>query len=156
MFEHPAAEERLRRLQERLRRAPRVTPQLIERVLAEACPRLAALPSPDAAGRIRQLVDVGAWIEAAMAMIDLELPAWKVRQLTLDEGEWRCCLSQLWQLPDWLDDPIEAHNEALPIALLDALVEARCRLAVSAENGRTTVPSVRLQQGYSVCCDDFA
>ena len=51
---------------------------------------------PDRIGkvaRIRRLVDDKAWTEAALALLELELPAWKLRRLAFEDGEWFCSLS---------------------------------------------------------------
>jgi hypothetical protein len=45
------------------------------------------------AARIDQLIKAGAWSDAALTLIELELPAWKVRRLVYEDGEWFCSLS---------------------------------------------------------------
>lgn len=75
--------------------------------------------------RIEQLVESHAWIDAALALVEIELPQWQVRRLVYDGGEWFCSLSRNRELPDWLDQPVEAHHADLAQAILGAHVEAR-------------------------------
>jgi hypothetical protein len=116
-------EEPLEALQEQLRRAHALTPDLISHVIVNACTRLPALK----ATRIDQLIEAGAWRNAALALIELELPAWKLRSLVYENGEWLCSLSRQPNLPEALDDTADASHEVLPLAILSAFVEARRR-----------------------------
>jgi hypothetical protein len=85
------------------------------------------------------LIQSAAWTDAALALIDLELPLWQVRRIAYDEGEWHCALSRERELPDWLDQSIEAHHADLALAILCAFVEAQ---QVSEPETRTSVPTV--------------
>ena len=85
------------------------------------------------------MIQSGAWTDAALSLIDLELPQWQVRRLAYDDGEWYCALSRQRELPDWLDQPIETHHADLALAILSAFVEAQ---RVSAPPSRTSVPTV--------------
>ena len=122
----------LRALDERLRDAPEVTAELVSEILAK-------IRRPLSAERIERLVRSEAWTDAALALIDLELPQWQVRRIAYDGGEWHCALSRQRELPDWLDQPIEARHADLPLALLSAFVDARFSPAAS---NRTSVPLV--------------
>ncbi len=88
--------------------------------------------------RIERLIGSGAWTDAALALIDLELPQWQVRRIAYDEGEWHCALSRERELPDWLDQSIETHHADLPLAILSAFVEAG---RIAAPSSRTSVPA---------------
>ena len=90
------------------------------------------------AARIERLIQSHAWTDAALALIDLELPQWQVRRLAYDDGEWYCALSRQRELPDWLDQSIETRHADLALAILSAFVEAQ---RVSAPSSRTSVPS---------------
>src|SRR5262245_46704991 len=68
--------------------------------------------------RIDRLIASQAWIDAALALVELELPQWRVRRLAYDGGEWFCSLSCQRELPDWLDQPVEAHHAELARAIL--------------------------------------
>jgi hypothetical protein len=94
--------------------------------------------------RLAQLIESRAWTDAALALIDLELPFWQVRRLAYDDGEWYCALSRERELPDWLDQSIEARHADLSLAILSAFVEAR---RVSNPESRTSVPEVGYTTG---------
>ncbi len=137
---------------DRLRDAYGVTPELFSEVIAAACRRLRAA----AATRIEELIAAQAWTDAALALIDLALPQWQLRRIAYDGGEWHCALSRERELPDWLDQSIEASHPDLALAILSALVEAK---DMTASAGRPSVPSVpQTPSRYFVplCCDNFA
>jgi hypothetical protein len=83
MLFDPKHEDRLDRLMEQLRLAPALTADLISNVVAGACTRLPVLHRAGKAARIDQLIEAGAWSDAALALIELELPAWKLRRLIM-------------------------------------------------------------------------
>ena len=155
MLSDPKCEDRLDRLIEQLRLAPALTPNLIGAVIAEACTRLPVLTRVGKAARIDQLIEAGAWSDAALALIELELPAWKLRRLVYEDGEWFCSLSKQPDLPVALDDTADARHEVLPLAILSAFVEARRSTSATRETSSPTVPQVRPTSGYPVCCDNF-
>jgi|HubBroStandDraft_6_1064221.scaffolds.fasta_scaffold1014421_2 hypothetical protein len=73
------------------------------------------------------------FVEAnGLAVLDLELPQWKLRRIAYDDGEWRCCLGQQWPLPKWLDDTVDVGHLVLPLAILNAMIEARAVAQTSA------------------------
>jgi hypothetical protein len=144
-------EEPLEALQEQLRRAHALTPDLISHVIVNACTRLPAVK----ATRIDQLIEAGAWRNVALALIELELPAWKLRSLVYENGEWLCSLSRQPNLPEALDDTADASHEVLPLAILSAFVEARRRTSAMRETSLQTVRQVRRTSGYAICCDNF-
>ena len=148
--------EPLDALEEQLRRARALTPDLISNVIADACTRLPVMKRAGKAARIDQLIEAGAWDDAALALIELELPAWKVRRLVYEDGEWLCSLSTQPNLPVALDDTADASHEVLPLAILSAFVEARRRAGAMRETSLPTVPPVRRTPGYAICCDNFS
>ena len=77
---------------------------------------------------LERLLESGAWTDAALALIDLELPQWQLRRIAYDEGEWHCALSRQRELPEWLDLAIEARHADLALAMLSAFVEARASI----------------------------
>lgn len=126
-------------LNARLRDAGAADAALIGEVIGAACQRFPSLGRTEKTARLAQLIQSGAWTDAALALLDLELPMWQVRRLAYDDGEWYCALSRERELPDWLDQSIEARHADLSLAILSAFVEVR---RVSAPESRTSVPNV--------------
>ena len=154
MLFDPKSEQYLGRLEARLRHAQAPTAELISDVIAEACVCFAARGGA-AKWRIDRLIESGAWTDAALALVELELPQWKLRRIVYEDGEWHCSLSRQPQLPLGLDDVAEASHEILPLALLISLLQAR-RAVAERPTGVTAVPQVGPVSGYAVCCDNFA
>ena len=136
----------LDQLDGRLRDAPAVTADLMSEIIGGTCRRF---PS-----HVERLVKSGAWTDAALALLELELPQWRLRRLTWDDGEWHCALSRQRELPEWLDQSIETHHTELPLAILRAFVDAR-RMSSS----RTSVPAAPRPASplyEPLWCDNFA
>ena len=146
--------ERLGGLEQQLRRAHAITPELLSDVIAQACTRFAA-HGATAKAKIDRLLESGAWTDATLALLELELPHWKLRRLIYEDGEWLCSLSNQPKLPLDLDDVAEASHEILPLAILVAFLEAR-RVAAASATRVTTVPQTRYIPSHAVCCDNFA
>jgi hypothetical protein len=89
--------------------------------------------------RVERLIAAQAWTDAALALLELELPQWRVRRLVYDDDEWHCALSRHRAMPDWLDQTVETHDTDLAQAILGALAEAR---RISAPMRRASVPTV--------------
>src|ERR1700730_6542937 len=87
-------------LSDRLREAHAVTAELISEVIGTTCRRFPSGGQTEKSVRIGRLVELGAWTDAALALIALELPQWQVRRIAYDEGEWYCALSRERELPD--------------------------------------------------------
>jgi hypothetical protein len=142
-------------LNDRLREAHAVTGDLMSQVIAEMCRRFPSVGQSEKTARIEQLIQSGAWTDAALALIDLEMPQWQVRRIAYDEGEWYCALSRERELPDWLDRSIEARHADLPLAILSTFVEVQ---RIATPRSRTSVPTVRRDVNplyEPVCCDNF-
>ncbi len=147
-------DNRLDRLHEQIHYAQAVTPNLVSD-LAKTCPRIAALDRVQARARIDRLIASAAWTDAALALVELELPQWKLRRLLYEDGEWHCCLSRQPELPAWTDETVEVHHEILPLAILRAFVEARL-IAATPRHVGWTVPRISSEQCQAICCDNFA
>jgi hypothetical protein len=145
----------LRELQEHIRRAQTGTAELLTDVIARACTRFPAQP-PSAKGKIIRLIETGAFCDATLALLELEVPQWKLRRLICEDGEWHCSLSKQLALPAELDEMAEARHESLPLAILIALIEARRHGLAAAGDRPRLVPQVRATRGYAICCDNFA
>jgi hypothetical protein len=151
MLFDPKHREHLGRLEKRLRCAQAITPELIADVIAQACTRFAA-HGPTAKAKVNRLIECGAWVDATLALIELELPQWKLRRVIYEDGEWLCSLSKQPSLPLSLDGASEASHEDLALAMLIAFLQARPAAAASL----AAVPQVRPMPGCAVCCDNFA
>jgi hypothetical protein len=145
----------LNELDARLCRAPALTAELISDIVGSVCTRFALLRNTERAARAEQMIRSGAWTDATLALLALELPQWQLRRLIYDDGEWHCALSSQREMPEWLDQSIEAHHTDLPIAILRAFVNAR---QASPPAIRSSVPSApRAGSGHyePMCCDNF-
>jgi hypothetical protein len=83
--------------------------------------------SASRSARLARVAEAGAWTEAALALVELELPRWHVRRIEHDGSEWYCTLSLHRRMPRELDDAVDGRSSLLPLAILDALLEARRR-----------------------------
>jgi hypothetical protein len=151
----PSEHQNSAELAERLRNADAVTADVMSDVIGHACRRFPSLGQSERSFRLERLLESGAWTDAALALIDLELPQWQLRRIAYDEGEWHCALSRQRELPDWLDSAIEACHADLALAMLSVFVEAQ---RVSTSTSRTSVPSVSRDSNSlyePVSCDNF-
>jgi hypothetical protein len=142
-------------LNDRLRGTHAVTAELMSEVIGETCRHFPSVGQTAKTAQIERLIQAGAWTDAALALIDLELPQWKVRRIAYDEGEWYCALSRERELPDWLDRSIEARHADLPLAILSAFVEAQ-RCAPSSRTSVSAVPRDANPLFEQFYCDYFA
>ena len=159
MFSGLNIESRLVVLQDQLRRAQVVTPDLMSKVVAGACSCINTPSRAGKAARIARLIESEAWTEAALALVELELPLWRLRRLVYEDGAWLCSLSKQWNLPIWLSDSAEALHESLPLAILSALIAARQSGEPSSRPMAGSVPQCRIEPSFPVetmCCDNFA
>jgi len=154
MLVHPEHEHRLDRLTQQVRTASAPTAELSSSVIAD-CTRLSTLLLSGQAARIERLLKAGAWTDAAFSLIAFELPAWTLRRLINEDGEWMCSLSRQPHLPVTLDDAADAHHACLPLAILGAFLEARRRAAQVRVYTRS-VPQVRTVFENPLCCDNFS
>jgi hypothetical protein len=159
MFSRLDLESRLHDLQEQLRRAQVVTPDLTSKVVAAACTRITMPSCAAKAAKIDRLIESEAWTDAALALVELELPQWQVRRLVYEEGTWLCSLSKQCSPRVWLIDCAEARHESLPLAILNALIEARQCGEPTLGQGASSVPRCPLESSSPaeiMCCDNFA
>jgi hypothetical protein len=142
-------------LDDRLRDTHAVTCELISEVIGETCRRFPSAGQTEKIERIERLIGSEAWTDAALALIDLELPLWQVRRIAYDDGEWYCALSRERELPDWLDRSVEARHADLALAILSAFVDAQ---RIASPRSSTSVPAVPRDANplyEPVCCDNF-
>jgi len=139
------------RLDDEFRRAP--VEDLFAQIVATACIRIPLMSGK--AERIDRLIAAGAWTDAAVALIALELPAWTLRRLAYDGGEWVCSLSRQPSLPEAYDDTADGSHETMPLAILRAFLQAR-RMTDVAPRVASNVPQIAVGAGTAICCDNFA
>src|SRR5664279_4673857 len=157
MFLHSIRSEQLTILAEQVRLACEATPKMLAGIVTETARRLSAPGKAANAAQLHQLIEAGALTEAAFALINLELPQWKLRRVTYDGGEWHCAMSRERELPEWLDEAVEARHASLTLAILGAYIETVRQIEVSRESNRPSVPQIRAAMQYEpVCCDNFA
>jgi hypothetical protein len=143
-------------LGDRLRDAGCVTAEFLSDIIHATCRSFPAANQNARAARVERLIQSQAWTDAALALIDLELPQWQIRRIAYDEGEWHCALSRQRELPEWLDQAVEARHADLSLAILSAFVEAQ---RVRATANRASVPAVPQNADVlyePVCSDSFA
>jgi hypothetical protein len=143
-------------LNDRLHNAETMSAALLSDVIGETCRRFPSMAQGAKTARIERLIGSGAWTDAVLALIDLELPLWQVRRIAYDEGEWHCALSRERELPEWLDRAIETHHPDLPLAILSAFVEAGRVTAPSIRSSVPTAPREANPLYEPMCCDNFA
>jgi hypothetical protein len=146
----PDRGRRLEVLLARIRRARAVTPDLLTEVIANACARFPAHGHATKAA-FNQLLACGAWTDAVLLLLHLEVPYWKLRRIIYDDGEWHCLLSKQPQFPLELDEGAEAAHEVLPLAILIAFIKARSAVA----SATPSVPRVGPSPNCAICCENF-
>ncbi len=143
------------RLDDELRLAPRPAADLFAKIIGSLCTRVPLLGKSGKPDPIGRMIEAGAWADAALAVVDLELPAWKLRRLVYENSEWQCSLSRQPNLPFELDDVVDGRHEKLPLAILRAFIEARHRVETATPRS-SGVPQLRPDPAVAICCDNFA
>lgn len=148
----------LDRLAQRIHLAAAPDRNLLGALMTNGCVRLHALKATTRTRRLESLLDAGAWTEAAIALVELELPAWSFRRLALDDGMWFCSLSLSPTLPAEFDEMIETSHGSMPLAILAALIEARhaTDAARASRSLPRPAPGERKSDGYRINVDNFS
>jgi hypothetical protein len=152
----PSEHRALMALGQKLRAAVDMTPKLMAEILDVTRRHVLFQGHRARTLRLKQLIDAGAWTDASLALLELELPLWQIRRIAYDAGEWHCALSRQRELPDWLDQSIESRHSDLALAILTAFVEAR---NASASSSRPSVPTVARKPDVGcipLCCENFS
>jgi len=144
------------RLERLVRRAAAPSLALIQDVLSHTCTRIQILERAGKANNIERLIAAGAWCDVVCALIELEIPAWSIRRLVHEDGEWLCSLTREPNLPSTLDDTADASHDSLPLAILCAFLEVQRKLASLRDTYASPVPQIRSGAGRSICCDNFS
>ena len=128
-----------------LRSAPALSARLFRKVL-QGCTRLESLRQLERVAALDELAEAGAWTDATLRLLELELPNWIVRRLIREGDDWLCTLSRQPNLPIALDDTVEGVHATLPLAILRALVDARRRLSTEVRPP-LRIPQIRARVG---------
>lgn len=146
--------QRLGRLADQLRVAECPSAALLSSIGNE-CSRMSASRQSSMSVQISRLVSMGAWTDAALSLMESELPLWKLRRLAYDNGRWHCAISRQRELPDWLDQAVEANHQNLSLAVLTVLVEA---LLENSASRQFNVPAIRVmdERYEALDCGNFA
>src|SRR5260370_7568806 len=104
-----------REISDRLRDAHAVTAELMSAVIDATCRRFPSVGQTGKTARIEQLIGSGAWTDAALALIDLELPLWQVRPIPYAEGDGYSALSPGRDLPHPLHPLSQSPPPHLPL-----------------------------------------
>src|SRR5690349_17356153 len=140
-----------------LRLASALTPHLMSRIVEGACTRLATMTRAGRTVRHDRLVRAEAWTDAALSLIELELPMWRPRRLICDDGEWTCELSRHPGIPIELDDTVDGRHDDQAIAILLSFVAAKRLLAAIQHADAPTAPQAGTDAAAcTFCCDNFA
>lgn len=131
------------------------TTALFDTLLATACERGDPMRQAVPVACLKRLIAARAWNDAALALLALQLPDWKLRRLVYDDGEWHCALSRAREMPEWLDATTETHHPNMALAILGALVAAAAESAPSRLN---PVPTSHPGDAAfePVLCENFA
>jgi hypothetical protein len=159
MFPGPDRQNSLADLQDQLRRAEVVTADLMSKFVTSACTRVMMPGCAGKVAKINRLIESEAWTETALALVELELPQWRLHRLVYEDDTWLCSLNKQWNLPGWLRDCAETRHQSLPLAILTALIEARQCSEPSSMRAASSVPQCGAESGFpvvTVCCDNFA
>jgi hypothetical protein len=138
-----------------LRWATKLTPSLFSKVITDVCTRFPAPAQARQTERLAHLVLAEAWTDAALFLIEGELPMRRLRRLIYDGGEWMCSLSRHPGVPIEIDDAADGRHGTRPIAILLSFVEAK-RLMTTTERARV-VSMLRIKPAivHRICCDNF-
>jgi hypothetical protein len=153
---HPQRPEQLAALAGQVRAADEATSGLFSEIVVATARRLWTPGEAANAVRLHDLIEAGALTQAALRLIELELPLWKLRRIAYDEGEWHCAMSRQRELPQWLDQAVEASHASLTLAILSAYIEVVGQIALSREPSRPSVPQIRAEQYEPLYCENFA
>ncbi len=138
----------------RLDEAERLSNGLWAEVLGALAERISFMAGRPSVSRLHTFAADGAWVDAAFALIELELPAWQLRRIVSDDGEWYCALSRATCVPEWLDQAVEASHRDLAVALLKVAIEAMREGDRRVARRPLTVPQIREPRQF-LCCDNF-
>lgn len=153
---HSQRSEQLAALAGQVSDADEATSELFSKIVVATARRLSAPSEAAKVVQLHDLIEAGALTQAALGLIELELPFWKLRRIAYDEGEWHCAMSRQRELPEWLDEAVEARHASLTLAILSAYLETVGQIELSRAPSRPSVPQARAEQYEPLYCENFA
>jgi hypothetical protein len=156
MFLHSQRSEQLATLAAQVSAADEATTQLFSEIVVATARRLWSPGEAANAVQLHDLIEAGALTQAALSLIELELPLWKLRRIAYDEGEWHCAMSRQRELPEWLEQAVEARHASLTLAIVSAYIETIMQIELSKEPSRPSVPQTTAEQYEPLYCENFA
>jgi hypothetical protein len=153
---HSQRSEQLATLAGQVSDADEATSELFSKIIVATARRRWAPSGAAKAIQLHDLIEAGALTEAALSLIELELPFWKLRRIAYDEGEWHCAMSRQRELPEWLDEAVEARHSSLTLAILSAYLETAGQIELSRAPSRPSVPRTKAEQYEPLYCENFA
>ena len=109
MLFRPTQEDALTEIDERLRLATAPNPHLFRLLISKGCTRLTAC-SPRIRNRLYVLVDTGAYADAALCLLELELPSWKLRRVVSTANGIAHSRELLGRQLSWMTRPMPVMN----------------------------------------------
>jgi hypothetical protein len=156
MFARPSDGTDLDGLIRRIDDASAPDAHLFVEIIANGCPRAVVLVEMRKAQRLKQLIESGAWTDAALELLELDLPQWKMRRVLCNDGEWYCRLSAQPWLPEGFDDVIETYHKALPLSILAAIVQVRAQTVTAPRADELTADMAPTPDYIRISCDNFS
>jgi hypothetical protein len=117
---------RLSHLKRQIDAAGEVTPALILEILKAAYPSAGRGPSAAHAQAIHSFIRNGAWTDAALALIAVALPQWRLRRIGNEGRQWWCALERGHPMT-WAGPEVDESHENMTLALLKAFITALSR-----------------------------
>jgi hypothetical protein len=109
-----------------------------------------SLPPCEQTTHLEMLIEACAWTDAAIALMEQDLPGWTPRRLIFEDGAWHCSLSRTPFLPLDLDDTADGSGSCPALAMLRALAEAHRRPRLPTET------EVTADACTPILCENFA
>jgi hypothetical protein len=104
----------------------------IVEAISRGCTAFPLLGSTAKADRVRRQIDAGAWADAAVLLVALELSDWHIRRIEWDDGEWFSSITWNPGVPSGFDDAVDGRHSLLSLAIIDALMETKRRSLTAA------------------------
>jgi hypothetical protein len=121
----------LDQLNDRVRRVRAVSADLMLHLIEATSAHLPEMNGTRKAAVVHRLIKCRARTNAALALLEIELPQWKLRRLVFEDGKWLCSLSRQINMPPALDDGVEATHSVMPLAILGAVASPQNRVRAS-------------------------